>query len=196
MSLLSTVVKWRQSFNARSQSGQTPDDRLRICRFEAMEPRQMMTAAPPQIHFGAVFFEPSPGTNTTASTVQVSFQGGVTGTQLTQLIVDGSKNQQGLAVGDIVWNPPGSTASQSGQSPLNVVSNNGFQITSASALNGGTQIIFTFSGFVAGDKLVFTDNALEVQSIDPVTHAVTEVPLMKGNDFQSPPDRHVHRAAL
>ena len=115
----------------------------------------------------------------------MSFQGGVAGTQLTQLIIDGSKNQQGLAAGDIVWNPPGSTASQTGQSPLNVVSNNGFQVTDVSAANGDTQIVMDFTGFVSGDKLVFTDNALEVQSIDPVTHAVTEVPLVKGNDFQS-----------
>ena len=69
------------------------DDGLRICRFEQMEPRQLMTAAPPQIHFGSVFFDPSPGTSTTPNTIQITFQGGAPGTQLTQLIIDGSKNQ-------------------------------------------------------------------------------------------------------
>ena len=102
------------------------DDGLRICRFEQMQPRQLMTAAPPQIHFGSVFFDPAPGTSTTPNTIQITFQGGTPSTQLTQLVIDGSKNQPGLAVGDIVWTRPGSP-NQSGQSPLTIVSHNGFE---------------------------------------------------------------------
>ncbi|HEV2968343.1 MAG TPA: SdrD B-like domain-containing protein [Pirellulales bacterium] len=185
MSLFNTAAIWRRIFkSAGRKPGRAAGEHLRVCRFEQMEPRQLLTAAPPQIHFGSVFFDPAPGTNTTPNTIQVSFQGGAAGTQLTQLVIDGSKNQLGLAVGDIVWDTPGSQG-QSGQSPLTIVSSNGFQVVNETATNGGTQIVLTLSGFVAGDKLVLSDNAEQVVAIDPNTHAVSTAPLAKGNDFQS-----------
>jgi protocatechuate 3,4-dioxygenase beta subunit len=183
--LFSTTAIWRRITDGitrrrRRKAG----DGLRICRFEQMEPRQLMTAAPPQIHFGSVFFDPAPGTSTTPNTIQITFQGGAPGTQLTQLIIDGSKNQTGLAVGDIVWTTPGNP-NQSGQSPLTIVSHNGFDVVSQSAINGGSQIVLTLSGFDPGEKLVLTDNAEKIAAIDPVTHALTTTPLTKGNDFQN-----------
>ncbi len=185
MSLFSTAAIWRRMFRgSKRKPSRIANDPMRVCRFEQMEPRQLMTAAPPQIHFGSVFFDPAPGTNTTPSTIQVTFVGGAPGTQLSQLVIDGSKNQLGLAVGDIVWQTPGGP-SQSGQSPLTVVSSNGFQVLNETAVDGGTQIIFTLNGFVSGDKLVLTDNAEQVTAIDPITHAVTTAPPTKGNNFQS-----------
>ncbi len=185
MSLFSAAAIWRRMFKG---SGRKParaaNDGMRVCRFEQMEPRQLMTAAPPQIHFGSVFFDPAPGTNTAPNTIQITFVGGAPGTELSQLVIDGSKNQLGLAVGDIVWKSPGGP-SQSGQSPLTVVSSNGFQVLNETAVDGGTQIILTLSGFVSGDKLVLTDNAERITAIDPATHAVTTAPLAKGNNFQS-----------
>ena len=169
---------------SRARRRHKADDGLRICRFEQMEPRQLMTAAPPQIHFGSVFFDPAPGTSTTPNTIQITFQGGTPGTQLTQLVIDGSKNQTGLAVGDIVWTTPGSP-NQSGQSPLTIVSHNGFDVVNESAINGGSQIVLTLSGFDPGEKLVLTDNAEKITAIDPVTHALSTAPLTKGNDFQN-----------
>ncbi len=184
MSLFSTIASWRRIFGGPNRKLPSGDDRFRLCRFEQMEPRQLLSAAPPQIHFGSVFFDSAPGANTTPHTIQVTFQGGVAGTQLTQLIIDGSKNQLGLAVGDVVWQGPGSPA-QGSQSPLTVVSHNGFNVVNQTAINGGTQIVFTLSGFDPGEKLVLTDNAEKVTAIDPVTGAATLAPLTKGNDFQS-----------
>ena len=73
----------------------------------------------------------------------------------------------------------------SGISPLTVVSHTGFQVLSATATNGGTQIVIKFQGFVPGDTLVLSANAEEVTQIDPVTGAAILTPLAKGNDFQS-----------
>ena len=103
---------------------------------------------------------------------------------MTQLVIDGSKNQLGLAVGDVVWEPAGGS-STAGQSPLTIVSSSGFQVVSQTALNGGSQIVLTLSGFVAGDKLVISDNAEKIVAIDPNTQALTTAPLVKGNEFQS-----------
>jgi len=148
-----------------------------------MEPRQLLSAAPPQIHFGSVFFDAAPGTNTTPDTIQITFQGGAPNTQLTQLVIDGSKQQLGLAVGDVVWEAP--DGAPTGTSPVTVVSHTGFQVLSVVAANGGTQIVITFQGFVPGDMLVLSANAEEVTAIDPVTNVPTLAPLVKGNDFQS-----------
>ena len=103
-----------------------------------------MISANPQIHFGSVFFDPAPGKDTTPNTIQVTFQGGQPGTTLTQLVIDGSQNQQGLAAGDIVWNTT--------NAPVTIVSHNGFQVLSETT--NGSQIMINLSGFVAGDLLV------------------------------------------
>jgi uncharacterized surface anchored protein len=131
-----------------------------------------MMSANPQIHFGSVFFDPAPGKDTSPNTIQITYQGGQPGTTLTQLVIDGSANQQGLAVGDIVWNTT--------NAPVAVVSHNGFQVLSETT--NGSQITINLSGFVAGDLLVLSADADQVQSITGGTP--TLVPLTEGNDFQ------------
>ncbi|HEV3416619.1 MAG TPA: hypothetical protein VG056_07400, partial [Pirellulales bacterium] len=61
MSLFNTAAIWRRVFRSASRkSARVAGEQLRVCRFEQMEPRQLLTAAPPQIHFGSVFFDPAP----------------------------------------------------------------------------------------------------------------------------------------
>ncbi len=173
MSLLNTVANWGRLLKGPRRRAKSAAEHLHICRFELMEPRQMLSANP-QIHFGSVFFDPSPGKDTSANTIQVTFQGGQPNTQLTQLIINGSKNEQSLATGDIVWN--------TNNAPVTVVSSNGFQVLSETATNGGSQIVLTFSGFVAGDELVLSAAADKVTAVNG--NNVTTAPLTKGNDFQ------------
>ncbi len=74
--------------------------KTRSCGFEQMEPRQLLSGTPPQIHFGSVFFE-LPRQHAQYYSNRVP--GWRSNTQLTQLVIDGSKQQLGLAVGDTVW---------------------------------------------------------------------------------------------
>jgi serine-aspartate repeat-containing protein C/D/E len=179
VSLYSSVMKWGELLKSpRRRASRKPADRKRLCRFEPMEPRQLMTASPiaPQIHLGSVFFDPAPGKDTVPNTIQVTFQGGEPNTQMTQLVIDGSANQNGLAVGDIVWN--------TANAPVQIVSANGFQVLSTTVTNGGSQIVFNLSGFVSGDSITFTADADEVFSVNAQGVATT-APLTQGNDFQN-----------
>ncbi len=174
MSLFSTVALWGKFLaGRRKRPNRAAADRMHICRFEAMEPRQMLTATPAQIHLGSVFFDPNPG-GSGANTIQVTFQGGAPNTQMTQLVINGTKSPAGQAVGDIVWD--------TSAAPLNIVSHAGFQVLNETVT--GSQIVLTFSGFVPGDELTLTVGADEITAINPQTQALTTGPLTKGNDFQ------------
>ena len=60
-------------------------DLPKVAHFES---RQMMAA---DIHLGSVFYEPHQGLDKgVGNTIQVSFDGGAAGTQLTHLVIDGS----------------------------------------------------------------------------------------------------------
>ena len=178
MSLFSTVALWGRILGNRRRSvrrGSNAGGNQRILRFEEMESRRLMTAVP-QIHLGSVFYNPAPGTDTSANTIQITFQGGAPATQLTQLVINGTKNPAGQAAGDIVWN--------TANAPLTIVSSAGFQLVSETATNGGSQLTLDFSGFVSGDKLVLTVGADEVLSVNSETGVLTTGPMAKGNDFQ------------
>ena len=65
---------------------------------------------------------------------------------------------------------------------LSIVSANGFTVTGAHVTDGGSLITFDFTGFDAGDKLVFSIDADEAQYVDGST--VDTNSLVEGGEFQ------------
>ena len=147
--------------------------RSRICRFEQMEPRQLLSATVAPLHVATTYFEDSNdfdqssalhGTTTqVADLFQVSFAGGADGTQLTQLRINTDNTFFDTAAGGI---------GAYGSFPLTIISHDGFEITSSSVVDGGTQLLLAFSGFKAGDKLVFSIDVDEQGNLQP--NAVAE----------------------
>src|SRR5262249_53518402 len=99
----------------------------------------------------------------------ITFNGGEPGTELKHLVIDTTESdghqandpqspQTFFAVG------PGGIAAF-GWHPLTIVSHDGFQVTNMSVANNGTQLVMDFSGFKAGDKLVFTIKVDEKQRL-------------------------------
>ena len=72
---------------------------------------------------------------------------------------------------------------------------NGFTVNSVTVVDGGSQIVFNFSGFDAGEKLVFSVDADEAQFVEPAADDVDANSLVEGAEFQrSIIDRRVLRA--
>ncbi len=164
-----------------------PAFKLRRTRglFEQMEPRQMLAGdglAPPQVLLGSVYFENDTGQDQEGDVIQVSFVGGAAGTTLDRLVIDGDKQGNGLSTGDVIFDTVNGGLGDFGAVGLSVLSTDGFTITSMTVVDGGSQIIFTFSGFEAGEKFAFTLDADEAQFVDGASVDVNSI--VEGGEFQ------------
>ncbi len=141
-----------------------------------MENRQLLSIAP--IHVGVVYFEDNSGQDQAGGDrFEITWSGGVPGTQLTRLTIDTDKLQNGLDIGDVFFDtsPAGGGAFQS--APWVVVDRTGIDSVQATVEDGGTTLVLDFIGFDAGERLVFTVDVDEMGFLGP--NAVAE-----GNEFE------------
>ena len=154
---------------------------LHICRFEQMEQRQYLTA---DLHLGAVYFEDATGDDSQGDTIQISFQGGEPGTELSHVVIDGDKSGDGPSAGDVFFDVAPGGAGAFGSAPLKIVSSDGFEVLNYTVSDGGSKITFDLKGFKAGMKLVFTVDTDEIQYVDPDTGVWDENAIVEGGEFQ------------
>ncbi len=152
-----------------------------------MEPRELLSVMPTPIHVGTTYLEDSNPTDTSeylvkngvltstqvADLFEVSYTGGAPGSELTSLTINLKNN--------IFFNTSPSTAASYGWFPLQIVSHDGFQITSQSVAPGSSTMVLTFSGFTAGDMLVLTVR-LGVDANSSTSTGITSV--VEGADLQ------------
>ncbi len=203
MGLLRNLFELRQRWKRRDRALTARPVTIgqRICRFETMEDRRMLTASP--LVIGAVYTEEDLGTDAQGDTFQITFEGGAPGTQLTRLVIDGDHrldfgNAPGFSSGDIffdtVESPDGLGVDHAFPfSNVQIVSRDG-QLKSnatvqASVVDGGLQLVLTLTNFVAGDRLVFHIDVDEVQVFDPNETDLQAIndgfdPLTSGAEFQ------------
>jgi len=135
-----------------------PHDRsanLRVCSVEELESRRAMAVAP--LHFGSVYYEEASGDDSAPDILEVSYAGGVAGTQLAKLTIDGDKLQDGgLTLGDVFWDTAAGGRGVFGSVPMAIVSHTGFTISNVSVADGSSLITFDIIGWDAGEKLVFS----------------------------------------
>ena len=134
---------------------------------------------------GAVYLEPASGDDGSANLIQVTFEGVRPGTQLTQLVINGDKDQNGkYSSGEIFFDTAAGGQGVFASSALKVVQSTGFNVNSVQVVDGGQQLVFNLSGFVAGDKLVFSVDVDEVQFVDPTDGSIDVNAVVEGNEFQ------------
>ena len=139
--------------------------RFRILRCEQLEPRQMLSGTP--LHVGAVYLEDHNENDAVPDTIEISFEGGAPGTQLTQLTIDTDKRGDGLSDGDCLFDTaPGGLGAYQSQ-PLTVVSQAGIDSVTWEVADGGTLLVFHFTGFDAGEKFVFSIDVDEMGFLSP-----------------------------
>ncbi len=146
----------------------------RRCRLESLEPRCLLAG---DIQLGAVYYEDASGFDEQADTIRITWSGGQPGTQLTQLSIETDKLNDGLTIGDVFFDTSASGLGAYNASPLVIQASNGFTVNSVNVSDGGTVLTFTFSGFDAGEQLIFTVDVDEQGFLGP--NAVAE-----GNEFE------------
>ncbi|MCO6044248.1 SpaA isopeptide-forming pilin-related protein [Aeoliella sp. ICT_H6.2] len=151
---------------------------------ELLEPRQLLAAdgLAPEVLFGSVYFEEASGDDSQPDVIEVTFVGGAEGTTLNRLVINGDKRLDGLNDGDIFFDTEAGGLGAFKAVGLSVVEADGFIIDSVSVTDGGTQIVFTFSGFDAGESLKFSVDADEMQFADPSGDSVNS--LVEGAEFE------------
>ncbi|MGL4512003.1 MAG: SdrD B-like domain-containing protein [Lacipirellulaceae bacterium] len=154
-------------------------DRALRGRFEQCEDRRLMAA---DVLLGSVYFEEATGDDSRPDVIQVSFVGGAAGTTLDRLVIDTDKLGDGLTTGDVFFDVSSGDPGSFGSVPLSIVSNQGFTVNSVEVVDGGSKVIFTFSGFDAGEKLVFSVDVDEVSFVGG--GAIDTNPLAEGAEFQ------------
>ena len=138
------------------------------------------------LHVGAVYYDPASGLDTKPNTIQITFEGGVEGTELTHLVIDGNKDGGPLTFNDAIFDTAAGGLGAYGFSPLSIVSHAGFQITSSHVEDGGTALSFDFQGFKAGMTLVLSIDVDQVLFIGtgPANGDVEVDSVDEGAEFQ------------
>ena len=157
-------------------------------QFEQMEQRQMLSASPP-LQFGAVYVEQDLGSDLQGDTLEVTFVGGAAHTELAQVVIDGDQFELGFGRGDVFFDSVEAGLGADHAYPLTLVSHDGIDDVTWHVEDGTTQVVFSFQGFHAGEKLVFTIDVDEVEEFDPDTGNLETLnegidPLTSGVEFQ------------
>ncbi len=134
-----------------------------------------------------MYFEEATGEDLAGDRFEITFSGGAPGTQLKQLIINTDKGDNGLTIGDVFFDTAAGGQGAFGHVPVEIVDQTGIDSVQISVEDGGMRMVITFTGFDAGERLVFTVDVDEQGSFvadegdDPFlgANAVAE-----GNEFQ------------
>ena len=155
----------------------------RRCRLEPFESRQLLSFTPTPVQVGAVYYEDAGTEDSIGDRIEITWSGGEPGTQLTKVTIDTDKMGDGLSIGDAFFDTAPGGLGDYASVPLSIVSSNGFEVLSATVVDGGTKLELTFRGFDPGEKLVLSVDVDEMGFADEndpnPTNAVCE-----GKEFQ------------
>ena len=183
MGLLNKLNKLRAWMQRNPSAPLKSESMSRICRFEQIERREMLSATP--IQMGVHYLESSTDTqDDTPDQFTVTFTGGAQGTKLTSLVINTDKNLNGQRdAGELIFHTTATgVAEQYKYQAFSVISTEGLDADAVhcEVINGGMQLKLTFDeGFEAGDKLVFGIDVDEVQDSYGTLNSVVE-----GGEFQ------------
>lgn len=147
----------------------------RSCRHESLERRHPLAA---DIYLGSVYYEDAGGFDTVPDTIRITWNGGAPGTQLSHITIDTDKLGDGLTIGDTFFDTAAGGLGAFNAIGLTIVSHDGFEVNNVSVVDGGTKMEWSFTGFEAGEQLVFTIDVDEQGFLGP--NAVAE-----GNEWEA-----------
>lgn len=169
----------RRSLGRKPRSVAAQPPLRRTLRAERLEPRLLFAANP--LHVGIVyietdFLESESGTTSdeVADRFLLSFQGGAENTELRELRLSLDKDQDGLSIGDLIFDTAAGGKGKAGWHPFQVTqidAASGHRVSvAAEVVDGGTALTIRLQNFRAGDLLEFSIDVDEVLRMhaDPV----------------------------
>jgi protocatechuate 3,4-dioxygenase beta subunit len=171
----------------KKRAAAAKENHSRHCRFEALEERRVMTADP--IKVGVTYLEEDSGSDLHGDTFEILFEGGAEGTELTQLEINGDQGAAGYSVGDMIFDTIKGGYGADEAFPLQIISSTGIDSVTWQLTDGGSKLVFQFTGFQKGEKLVFSVDVDEIQDFDPNQTNQTIInegidPIASGVEFQ------------
>jgi len=121
-----------------------------------MEQRRLLAVGVLPIQIGAVYYEDNSGFDEAGDLIEITFDGGVDGTRLTELTIETDKESNGLTNGDVFFDIDPNGHGTFGALPLSILDQAGIDSVTPSVADGGTTLVFTFTGFDPGERLLFT----------------------------------------
>lgn len=117
----------------------------RICRFEQIERREMLSASP--IHVAVITTEPHDENDAIGNQFQVCFTGGASNTQLSQLTIDTDKAGDGLTPADLFFDTASSPSDRYKSFPLtftDIPAGVEIDMAKTTVVDGGTSLVIAF----------------------------------------------------
>lgn len=142
----------------------------RQCQFEVMEPRIVLSADP--VIAGVTYFEGDSGQDTEPDHFEVTFAGGSETTGLTQFVINGDQDGNGvLSDGDVFFDVAPGIPGSGGSHEFNFDSAASLGITEQDILNvnvseNGLVLTVELQNFEAGDLFAFTIDVDEVENLN------------------------------
>ncbi|MEM7456719.1 MAG: SdrD B-like domain-containing protein, partial [Planctomycetota bacterium] len=172
MGLLKSIFTRRRA-KARetviTDAEQRRQELLRRCHFEIMEERRVLSADP--VIAGATYIEGDAGQDTNPDYFEVTFQGGADTTQLTQFVINGDQNGDGVrSDGDMFFDATAAAPGTGGYHAFQFDAANSTGL-SAADIRGvnvsadGLVLTVDVENFEAGDVLAFTIDVDEVEGL-------------------------------
>jgi serine-aspartate repeat-containing protein C/D/E len=146
-----------------------------------MEPRCLLAVDLLPLNVGAVYYEDASGVDEAGDLFEITFDGGAPGTQLAELAIQTDKTGDGLTIGDVFFDTDGDGLGAFGAVPLQLIEQTGIDSVQASVADGGTMLLFTFTGFDPGDRLIFSIDVDEQGFLGP--NAVAEGNELEGSQL-------------
>ena len=159
----------------------------RRCRFETMEERRMLDADP--VVAGATYVEGDTGEDFAPDYFEVTFEGGSATTQLTQFVINGDQDGNGVVSdGDMLFDVDANQPGTSGYHGFKFDALKSFGLTaddieSVNVSDDGLVLTVGLRNFEAGDKLAFSIDVDEVErhKLDKIASGVE----FEGTTFQA-----------
>lgn len=148
-----------------------------------------MLLAADALQVGAVYFEEDIGSDLHGDLLQISFAGGAANTQLTRVIINGDRDDNGFSLGDVFFDTTSAGYGADGHFEIEVISRAGIDNVRWSVIDGTSLLVFDFEGFDAGETFAFSIDVDELQEYDPNEpdiHRANEGidPITSGVEFQ------------
>ena len=140
----------------------------RFCQFEELEPRRVLSADP--VVAGLTYFEGDLGQDTTPDHFQVTFQGGLATTQLTQFTIHGDQDHSGdLSDGDVFFDIHSGQPGAGGYAGFQFHANDSRGLVASDVVAvdvsaDGLSMTVQVSNFEAGDILSFSADVDEIEN--------------------------------
>ncbi len=160
MGLLQNIINRVLRKQAANETQAEKKAFLRSCYFEVMEQRRVLSADP--VVAGITYVEGDLGQDSTPDHFEVTFEGGAATTQLTQFVINGDQDQNGVTSdGDMFFDIAPGQPGTSGSAPFQFDAANSVGVTAndvkgVSVSADGLRMTVDVENFEAGDKLAFT----------------------------------------